>query len=366
MKPLLIKGAMLVTPTEERFADLLIEDGLISELCQPHKSSAGTEIMDLGGAYLSPGLFDMQVNGGPGCDFWAELDHESLSSFSCNMIMHGVTSILPTLITGDMQGLKRNREFLKPYLGTGSKEGLFRMPGIHFEGPCLSVHKPGVHPPEHLQELKRSVIDELVDDSCLLMTLAPELDPEGSVIRYLIEKQVLCSIGHSNASFEEAKDAFKHGVNMMTHTFNALPPLHHRAPGAVAAALLDRNVSCCLIPDGLHVLPEMLDLVIRTKGVDKVVLVSDMAAIGTSQGSLVGSSLYLSEGVSNLVKWGLTDFASAIRMASYNPARLLGLENQIGSIKAGAFADLIVWDRDTLEIKNLIFNGKPLKQAMSV
>ncbi|MBX9686516.1 MAG: amidohydrolase family protein [Candidatus Obscuribacterales bacterium] len=361
MRSLLITGAMLVTPLEERITDVRLESDKIAQIGGGRPDSDFKEI-DGSDCYLTPGLFDLQVNGGPGCDFWEELSWEKIAAFSRRLLDRGLTSILPTFITGDLGRLKANRDFLKAQLGLerSGEKPLVRMPGIHFEGPCLSPQKSGVHPPQHLKALEVAVLKEFVDESCSLITIAPELDPSFAAISYLQERGILCSLGHSNASFEEARAAFERGVKLMTHTFNALPPMHHRQPGAVAAALLDPNVSCCVIPDGLHLHPAMVELIIKTKGVDKTIMVSDIASIGTSQGGLVGSSLILDQGVRNLVKWGACTFGQALQMSAYNPARLLGLEDQIGQIKVGAFADLILWDRKTLEIKEVIFNGLPL------
>ena len=369
MSRLLIRGGLLLTPTEERFTDLLLEGNIVSRV-GPCPSDDASQVLDASGCYVTPGLIDLQVNGTPECNFWSELKLDKIQALSEKMIAAGVTSILPTLITGSMDRLCTNRDFLKKEIGlsceSASKNGqqIIRMPGLHFEGPCLSPKKPGVHPPENLQPLELSVLKQLVDDSCKLMTFAPELDPSAACINFLRESGVLCSLGHSDANFEEAKKAFAAGVQMMTHVFNALPALHHRAPGAVAAAVLDRNVICCLIPDGLHVVPPMLDLVYRLKGANKTILVSDIAAVGTSTGSLVGSSLLLSDGVRNMVDWGICSFTDAVKMATYNPAAALKLEDKIGQLKPAAFADVLIWDRQSLAIKHVIFNGSVLGQKM--
>ncbi len=369
MSKLLIKGGLIITPTEERMAEILIDGDKIEKIGAIESSDAENLVeIDASDCFVTPGLFDLQLNGGPECDFWEELSRDKVANLSHRLISAGVTSILPTLITGDMARLKKNRDFLRADIGMESKSGkdpLLRMPGIHFEGPCLSPRKPGVHPAEHLQPLNVAVLKELIDDSCKLMTVAAELNPDGDAIKFLQEKSVIASLGHSNATFEEAKNAFSQGINVMTHTFNALPSLHHREPGAVAAALINDQVNCCVIPDGLHVVPAMVELIFKIKGAAHTILVSDAAAIGTSQGGLVGSSLSLDQGVRNMVNWGICNFADAIRMAAYNPAKLLQLEDQIGQLKAGAFADIIIWDKETLSIKQVIFNGMQVSRSKS-
>jgi N-acetylglucosamine-6-phosphate deacetylase len=364
MAKLLIKGGLVVTPGEERLTDLLVENELIVSLgC--HQADDVVEL-DAAGCYVTPGLFDIQVNGTPECDFWAELSRRKILALSRKMIGSGVTSILPTLITSALPRLQQNRDFLKPYLGPSCRSDLLlRMPGIHFEGPCLSPQRPGVHPPEHIQPLEPGVLQQFIDEACLLVTLAPELDPGGSCLSFLRRQNILVSLGHSNASFEEARLAFDRGITVMTHTFNALPPLHQRQPGAIAAALLDDRVNCCVIPDGLHVAPPMVELLLAMKGTERTVLVSDIAAVGTSGGGLVGSSLLLADGVRNMVRWGIASFREAVCMASSNPARLLNLDDRIGQIKPGAFADLLIWDRNSLELKEVIFNGKLFSQQVA-
>src|SRR5579883_385931 len=148
------------------------------------------------------------------------------------------------------------------------------MPGIHLEGPCLSPAKPGVHPTHYLQPLNMEVLTELIAPAVKLITVAPELDPSGECLKLLQRSNVVISLGHSNATYDEARLAFNRGVALITHTFNALPPIHHRSPGAITAALLDDRVSCCVIADGLHLAPPAVDLIFKTKGYGRSILVT--------------------------------------------------------------------------------------------
>lgn len=365
MTNLLIRGGFVVTPSEDRFADVWTERDRIADVGSFSSEERGYQIVDASGCYVTPGLIDLQVNGGPPCDFWAEPSVLDVANFSEQLMAHGVTSILPTLITGDMQQLVRTRDFLKVECGAGAVEqttaGMVRMPGLHLEGPFLSPQRPGVHPPQFLQSLQLELVQEVVDDSVKLITLAPELDPEGTCLKWLQTKGVQVALGHSNATLEEARLAFDRGTALMTHTFNALPPLHHRTPGAVCAALLDRRVTCCMICDGLHINPAAAELILRCKGVESTILVTDIAKVGTSQGGLVGASLYLNEAVLNVVQWGIASFSEAIRMSTLNPARALGMENKIGTLTRGAYADILLWDKKTLALKQVFFNGRQIE-----
>ncbi|HEY9791627.1 MAG TPA: amidohydrolase family protein [Candidatus Obscuribacterales bacterium] len=380
MSELLIKGGHVITPIEERMTDVTVENGRITSI-GPVSSKAAD--VDASGCYVTPGLFDLQVNGGTQCDFWGDPDEKQVFDFAESLARVGVTAILPTLITDDIEHLRKNIEFLEKRVGVGvsslepaavsgksrSASGStaaaalkerrlpVRMPGIHLEGPCLSPEKPGVHPKQHIAPLSLAVLERIIVEPVKLITLAPEKDPSGKTLEFLKQRGVVISLGHSNATLDEAQQAFNRGVTMMTHTFNALPPIHHREPGAVTAALLDERIFCCIICDGLHVSPAAAKLVFRSKGTARSILVTDIAHIGTSQGKLVGSSITLDMAVRNAVKWGALTFQQAIQAATYNPARAMGMDHAIGHIAPGKLADLVIWDKQTLEIKHVITGG---------
>ncbi len=365
-KQLIVRGGQVLTPLEERLTDILVEDGQIARIGDLGEVS-GAEIVDAGGCFVTPGLFDLQVNGGPEVDFWGELETTAVAKFTKTMAAAGVTAFLPTIITGDLAGMRKNVEFLKSQGATNGSKGKTgeefwaRMPGVHLEGPCLSPAKPGVHPPQHLQPLTTEVINKLADKTVRLITLAPELDPSGACLKLLHEKGITVALGHSDATFEEAQKAFGQGVHMMTHTFNALPGLHHRKPGAVMAALLNDAVFCCMICDGKHLDPAAAQLIFKTKGVEHTILVTDIAHIGTTGGGLVGSSILLDEAVRNVVNWGIASFRDAVVMASFNPAKAMGLDDSFGQLAPGRHADFVLWDQKTLAIRKVFVGGRLVK-----
>ncbi len=369
MSSLVITGGHVLTPTVERFANVFVRAGRIagisSEASDKTFSSAdGKPIVriDARGCYVTPGLIDLQVNGDPHCDLWGDPTEAELSEMRNALAKAGVTAFLPTLITDSVEHLKVNVDRLTA-LGAGVLDKWSndvsgsRMVGIHLEGPCLSPKRPGVHPPEWIVEPSISIFEKIVNNSVKLVTMACERDADNACIKWLSERDVIVSLGHSNATFDQAKTAFDGGVGMMTHTFNALPPLHHREPGAVSAALLDRRVSCCVIADGLHLSPQAVELIYRMKASEKTILVTDIAHVGTAGGGLVGSSITLDAAVRNVVSWGVASFPEAIRMSTFNPALALGLTEQIGSIQTGALADILVWDKETLDLKHVIIGG---------
>jgi len=360
-----LSGGIVITPSQERFASLRIADGLIEGIGYPFADEPN---IDVSHCYVTPGLIDLQLNGGEACDFWAQPDLAQVQKLSAALLKCGVTTFLPTLITADLDHIQENTEFLES-IGVGAQTeidaefGLIkschaRMPGIHLEGPCLSPQRPGVHPPKCLQPLTVAVLEKIIRSSVKLMTLAPELDHSGDALAYLADRHVLMSLGHSNSTFEEANLAFDRGIKMVTHTYNAMPALHHRAPGAVMASMLDNRVSNCVIADGLHVEPAAIKLLIKVKGVDNVVLVTDAAHVGTSQGGLVGSSISLADAVANVVNWQLSTFPEAIRMAALNPASLMGWSSKIGQLNSGNCADIVVWDQASLAVRKVYVNGE--------
>ena len=387
MSSILLTGGTVITPLETRFCDLYFTDGLISALGDsPDQERSSLETIDVSDCYITPGLVDIQVNGGPRCNFWEDPTEDDVSAMSEDLLKCGVTTILPTLITDDIKHLKKNIQFLKSLgVGSGDHAGLspnkpssrapdkeqkqtgksssktmVRMPGIHLEGPCISPQRPGVHPTKFIQPLSLELVEQISDDVVSLITVAPETDPSGKALEFLQKKKIVVALGHSNATFEEAQKAFDRGVKLMTHTFNALPAVHHRAPGPVAAAWLDESVTCAVICDGLHVAPEAVKLILKMKTKTRMILVTDAAHIGTTGGGLVGSSITLNEAVQNVVKWNLVSFADAIQMATLNPAKILGLQKRIGQVAVGNMADIVAWDKKTLSIKHVFLGGKKI------
>ena len=233
------------------------------------------------------------------------------------------------------------------------------------EGPFLNYEKRGAHPEEHLLPLNKENIQTLLGDTASVVkaiTLAPELDPTGEAIDYLRSLGIIVSLGHSMATASQATAAFDRGATMITHAFNAMPSLHHRKPGLLGAAMVDRRVYCGLIADGQHVCPTMMQVLLRAS--QGVFLVSDaLAPIGLDDGiypwderkievkngtckllngTLAGTTLPLLCGVENLVKWGLCEPGEAIALATTAPRHAIGLPD----MAIGQSASLLRWSLD--------------------
>ncbi|MDH3296115.1 MAG: N-acetylglucosamine-6-phosphate deacetylase [Acidimicrobiia bacterium] len=337
-------------------------------------ASAGHEI-DADGLVVSPGFIDLQINGGFGHDF--AVDPAALWMVGALLPRHGVTGFLPTIVSspigryGDAITALADRP--NGYRGA---EPL----GLHFEGPMLSPRRPGAHRPEHLAAPAPAIIEGWSRErGVALVTLAPELVAAHEIIATLEQRGVTVSAGHTAADAHTGRAAFDQGVTMVTHLFNAMEPMQHRAPGLAGVALVDDRVSVGVIVDGVHVDPVMVALIWRAKGPDRVVLVTDaVAAMGlepgrhrlgevmviadglsvrTENGTLAGSVLTMDAAVRNTVDQTGADPGDVVAAASVNPARLIGCADR-GRLDPGAMADIILLD-DRLEVVMAICSGCP-------
>ncbi len=361
----------LLTPLERiDDAALVIEDGIISAVGSRETVTvpANAHVVDFEDAILAPGLIDIHIHGGAGHDVM-EGSGEGLVAIERMMARHGVTSYCPTTVTAPMdQTLKALAD-----LGTAAKyaesNGHSAPPrarplGIHLEGPFLSHARRGVHPPLYLQPPSLELFNQMWDAAegrIRVLTVAPELEGALELISNASRRGVCVSVGHSNATLAEARAGIQAGARHTTHSFNAMRRLDHRDPGLLGAVLTDRAVTADVIADGIHVDPAVVDLFMRAKGVDGAVLITDgISATGMpdgtyklgsfevqvrgdrceSHGKLAGSVLTLDRAVRNAMKFAQLSFQDSLRMATLNPARVLGLAHRKGVLQAGADADI--------------------------
>ncbi|MBD2596243.1 N-acetylglucosamine-6-phosphate deacetylase [Nostoc spongiaeforme FACHB-130] len=320
---------------------------------------------DVAGDWISLGGVDLQINGALGLAF-TELTPENaamLPKISQYLWDAGVDAYLPTLVTTSIENIQRSLNIIADFASrstTGAK-----ILGVHLEGPFLNYGKRGAHPAEYLLPLTIEEVKRVLGDYTSIVkiiTLAPELDPGGEVIAYLRSLDITVSLGHSQATADQAQQAFDLGATMVTHAFNAMPPLHHREPGLLGAAITNSNVMCGLIADGQHVAPTMLKILLRAT--QELFLVSDALAPlglpdgiypwdsrhievknGTARlldGTLTGTTLPLFVGVQNLLKWGICDVERAIALATNAPRKAMNLP----VISPGQPANLLRWHWD--------------------
>ena len=353
---LLIEGAWL------RGRGVLIRDGTIVGVLPEASPVQAANIGLPEGSLLSPGLVDVQVNGGGGILFNDAPTAQAARAIAAAHRRLGTTSILPTLITDTPAAMRQAAAAAR---ATSHQDGIA---GIHFEGPFLSHSRPGVHDTTLIRsatEADLMLLEHLAAelDGTVLLTLAPECVSDAALCR-LAEAGVVLSAGHSEASAERTAAALATGLRGFTHLFNAMPAMSARAPGLIAAALLDQDSWCGVIADGVHVHPAMLRLLLAGKPASRIMLVSDaMPPVGTTaerftlqgrtilrhdgrltttDGTLAGADISLADAVRCAVRLLGLPPAQALTMATEVPATFLGQQARIGRIAAGGRADLLL------------------------
>jgi N-acetylglucosamine-6-phosphate deacetylase len=328
---------------------------------------------------MVPGFFDIHVHGGVNCDVMRGSADE-MTKFEIFLARHGVTSYFPTTVTAAQDATLSALERLADRIEAAEKNaaGGARPLGIHLEGPFLSHARRGVHPPVDLVEPSIAAFDKLWQAArghVRMLTIAPELNGAEEVIAEATKRGVCVSIGHSDANLEQARRGVKAGARHATHTFNAMRPLDHRAPGILGEVLTNNQLSADVIADGIHVDPAVVDLLFRTKGMENFVLITDaISATGmpdggyqlgtlevelkdgrcTRDGNLAGSALTMDRAVRNVMKFAGLDLQQAVRAASMNPAKVVGIKK--GTIEPGADADFVVLTA-TGEVRATIVRG---------
>jgi N-acetylglucosamine-6-phosphate deacetylase len=360
-----LRSERIITPSGTVAGEVSIEGGRINRV-GPGSTADG--VIDLGRLWLAPGYIDTHVHGGGGAQFNTS-DPDEIAAVARFHAAHGTTALLATTVAAPLDELCAALETIAR--STGARDGA-EVLGAHLEGPFLSPVRPGAMDPTTFLEPNEQIVERLLEASAgtlRMMTVAPELPGALELIVKLVERGAIGSVGHSDACYEQVRVAVAAGVRSATHTFNAMPPLHHREPGVLGAVLDLPEVSCELICDGIHVSPAAMRLAYRAKGAAGIRLVTDaMQAAGMSDGeyrlgtarvtvaggqarlaegdSIAGSTLTMDEAVRGAVRWlGLT-VEEAVGLAAANPARLLGLADRKGLIAPGLDADLTVLDDD--------------------
>jgi N-acetylglucosamine-6-phosphate deacetylase len=354
-----------------------VEDGRIASIARGHASNGNLPETVIEAVIVAPGLIDLQVNGGWGRE--ATADPRDIDHISREMLQTGVTSWLPTIVTSAAETYP---PLFESWPGHDPDAGSVPL-GYHLEGPFLTLEKKGAHRPEFIEAADEALFSSWIgQESIALVTLSPEREGAPDRIRRLVEAGVLVSLGHTNATYEEFVAGVDAGARKATHLFNAMTSIHHRAPGGMVATLVDDRVTAGLIPDGVHSHPATVRLAIKTKGVDNLVIVSDMMSacglgpgtypLGTmkvtvtgdsarlADGTLAGSILTMDEALRNLVDWSETTPGEALHMMTAVPARLLGDPSR-GRLVTGARADLSTWDAD-LRPMHTVVGGRVMWQ----
>ncbi|WP_420080398.1 N-acetylglucosamine-6-phosphate deacetylase [Streptomyces sp. JL4002] len=367
-----LSGARVVLPTGTVAGGRVIVEG--ERIAgSAHEDAA---ITDLTGHWIVPGFVDMHNHGGGGASFTSGTAEDVLRGVRTHR-EHGTTTLVASTVTGDLDELARRAALLAELTQQGD------LAGIHFEGPFINPCRKGAHKEDLLRDPDPAEVRKLVDaahGTARMVTLATELPGGLDSVRLLAEHGVIAAIGHTDASYEQTRAAIEAGATVATHLFNAMPGLAHREPGPIAALLEDERITVELINDGTHLHPAALELAFHHAGAHRVALITDaMDAAGFGDGtyhlgplevevkdgvarlveggSIAGSTLTLDTAFRRSVTLDKLPVESVVQAISANPAKLLGLYDEVGSLEPGKYADLVVLDAG-FEVKGVMRRGE--------
>lgn len=355
----------------------LVFSNVIEGIIPKENVSSDWEIIDAEGGYVAPGLIDLHIHGYLGKDV-CDCEEESIRTISKGLLSNGVTGYLPTTMTVDMKVIRKALETCRSLKEESKDWDGSIILGCHAEGPFISESKKGAQDSRYILKPDADFVKEY-SDIIKTITLAPETDENDfSAIRKICrDTDVVVSMGHTSADYETAMSSVNAGVKHVTHLFNAMTPLAHRAPGVVTAAM-NADVSCELIVDTFHVDSSLYDLLWKLKG-RKLCFITDCLPAGglpegeytlggqkiiykgivcrLEDGTVAGSILKLNKGVWNVFSNSDIPLYECVNCASLNPATVLGIEKTKGSLEIGKDADIIIAN-EKFDIKKTIIGGK--------
>ena len=364
-------------PKDEQTTSILIENGVITQMGQIESGTASNNTLDAQGRIIAPGFIDIHIQGAGGADI-LDATPEALEAISRTCARFGVTGFLATTVFKPEQD---NRHLALAAEYVGRDLGGANLLGIHLEGPFISPEKKGMIQPDCICPPSSQILDEIqniTDGHLSMMTIAPELPKSRQTIRSLVDSDIIASFGHSNATYEQTLDGFDAGISHVTHLFNAMASIHHRAPGPLVAIFESEHITAQVITDGVHIHPAVLNFTYEKLGPDRTFPITDgIQAIGLGDGmfvyngieyeskagaarykdgTLIGTAIGLSQILERFIAFTDCPLDTAIRMVTENPARLLGFENKKGTITAGKDADLVLLDNN-LSVHTTIVEG---------
>jgi N-acetylglucosamine-6-phosphate deacetylase len=371
-----IAGGTLITPLEiYEDADILIEDGTIIAVGPGVASGEIAEVIDAGGAIVAPGYIDVHVHGSAGHDTM-DGTREAIEGMARFFAAHGVTSFCPTTLTQPAADIMASVRAVHECMENPIEGGAQPL-GVHLEGPCIDAKKKGAQPEQHITTAAAIDYQQLFSlGNIKLITLAPEIEENKALIAFARSQGAAVVVGHSSATYEDIEEAVQHGLNHATHTFNQMEGLHHRKPGTVGGVLLLDEIYAEFIADGIHLHPAVVDMVVRLKGPERAVAITDAisgagmpdgdyelggqaivvkeGAVRLPDGTLAGSALTLDQAVRNIAEFTIAPLPEAIQMATLTPARSIGVANRKGSLEPGKDADIVILDDDLSVLKTMV------------
>jgi N-acetylglucosamine-6-phosphate deacetylase len=377
MKHLLIGKGIYTPSIIDSETTILIEDDTIVDVGS--ESTDGYKIIDLREYTIIPGLVDIHIHGINGYDTM-DADLQSIVEMSKHIAALGVTSFLATTVTAQFKRIEAALKNIKECLNRELSGA--RLLGSYVEGPYISEEYKGAHPSQFIREINIDELKRLVEDAgeaLVVITIAPEKHDAINAIKYLTSKNIRVSLGHTNATLAQAKDAINAGASIVTHLYNGMRGLNHREPGIVGAALVDDRAKVELICDLIHLEPTILHITHKCKGNENVILISDcIIAAGLKDGqyrlgeldifvesgisrlkggTLAGSTLKLLDAVKNMSLHAKIPFEDALAMATINPAKAIGKDDLVGSLEKGKKADIVALN-DLFEPIFVMVGGK--------
>jgi N-acetylglucosamine-6-phosphate deacetylase len=388
MTTTLLHAGRVLTPTAEiTDAGILIRDGVIEEIGVREGMwlPDGAQEITAEDKTAIPGFVDVHIHGAGGHDVM-EGSSDALASVTKTVARHGTTSIVATTVTASPDDTIRSVEGIAHYISQQHEtdDARAEVLGIHFEGPFLSPARRGVHPPEWLKLPSAEILEKLLQaaaGNAQILTIAPELLGAMPCIDAARNAGMVVAMGHTDATYEQARAAIAHGVHHAVHVYNAMRPFSHRDSGVIGAVLTSPEVSAELIADGVHVEEIAMKVLLQAKGAEHMILISDgISATGmpdgkymlgklevtvsggicrNPEGKLAGSTLTLDRALRNIVGLGIP-LADAVRMLTLNPAALLGIEFKKGALRVGADADVVLLD-EGLQLTNVWVRGEAVQ-----
>lgn len=384
----LIFNGRIITPYRMiNNGSILVEDGKIADISEGRLPVSECTTIDAKGLYVSPGFIDIHTHGGGGFDFM-DGTVEAYLGAAIEHAKHGTTALVPTTVTSTKESLKETFEIYKK--AKASKNKGAALLGLHLEGPYFSMEQRGAQDPRYIKNPEREEYEKILSwsDDIIRWSAAPELDGAMEFGRFLKEKNILPSIGHSNAIYEEVIEAFENGYTHITHLYSGMSGVRrinaYRYAGVIESAFLIDEMTVEIIADGAHLPSSLLKLIYKIKGPDKIALVTDsMRAAGMPEGESIlggirdGQKVIVEDGVAKLpdrtafagsvatadrlvrtmINIAEVPLIDAVRMMTTTPAKIMKIDDRKGSIVVGKDADLVIFDED-INIQTTMVEGE--------